>query len=88
MKKYILLLMAVMFISTSAFSQNKIRYQGEVEAGYTIGVGNLNTNRMNIHMINGIRFNQYASVGIGLGVDIYQKEDLMVEYAIPIFLNI
>lgn len=62
MKKIILVLVAAVLSATAANAQVPIRYQGEVNAGYSIGASVYNQNRTNLHLINGIRFGQYFSM--------------------------
>lgn len=87
MKKIILLIVAALLSATVAHAQAPIRYQGEVDAGYSIGAGVYNQNRTNLHLINGIRFGSYFSMGIGLGFDIYHDRYYGADLLLPIFLN-
>lgn len=92
MKKLtILLTLAILTMVGTVNAQNlKIKYQGDVQVGYSIGIGLLPMDRINIHMINGIRINKYLSTGLGLGVDYYNIKDADYsdsELIMPIFLN-
>jgi hypothetical protein len=57
-------------------------YQGIVNIGYAIGVGDLGTDRLIFHFINGYRMNNYFYMGFGTGVHYYTDAD---EALIPIF---
>ena len=56
MKKLFLLLAAIC-VASSAFAQTPIKYQGEVDLGYSLGVGEFATGRVNIHTIHGAKNN-------------------------------
>ena len=73
--------------AVTAHSQNRISYHGEFDLGYSSGVGTLAIDRFNLNFINGIKIDEYFSIGIGIGSDgyIYAKH---VETAMPIFLDI
>ncbi len=86
MKKVLLISLAIL-CSLTAKSQNRISYHGEFDLGYSSGVGTLNIDRFNFNFINGIKIDDYFSIGIGIGTDgyIYAKQ---IETAMPIFLDI
>ena len=86
MKKLFLLLTAAICVASSAFAQTPIKYQGEVDLGYSLGVGEFATGRVNIQTIHGAMIGQYFSAGIGLGVDIYHEGG--TDVVVPIFLNL
>ena len=87
MKKALLTLIFIVGISTISFAQNaNIKYHGEVEAGYTLGVGDGKTDRINVRTINGIQIGECFSYGIGIGVDYYLIEDSN-SMVIPVFAN-
>ncbi|WP_418425455.1 hypothetical protein [Alistipes sp.] len=88
MKKIILFFTAVILSATLANAQTPIRYQGEVDAGYSIGTGLLSQNRVNLHWVNGIRVGKYFSTGLGLGFDYYHQMYDKGELVLPIFLNL
>jgi hypothetical protein len=78
--------------------QNLAKYQGEVNLGYSIGVGNLGFNKVNLHTVQGVKMGDYVSAGLGFGLDwwrgIYKeyweeqgKFDLG-ELTLPIYLNV
>lgn len=69
------------------YTQNEIMYQGEVDLGYSIGVGLFATNRVNLHTVHGAKINKHLSAGIGLGLDFYHEGDPL-QIMMPIFLNV
>lgn len=86
MKKFKSILVALFMLSmTTSYAQDGIKYQGEVDLGYSIGVGTFNANRVNLHTIHGAKINKNFSVGLGIGLDYYHEGegDLMM----PIFAN-
>ncbi|MBR6831224.1 MAG: hypothetical protein IKM58_03975 [Tidjanibacter sp.] len=84
--KKLLLLAAVAIMSVCTMNaQTEIKYQGEVDLGYSLGVGDFASNRINIHTIQGVKIGDYFSTGIGLGVDLYHEGGTSV--MIPVFLN-
>lgn len=88
MKKLLLLVaMATMSICT-ANAQIPVKYHGEVDLGYSIGVGTFATGRVNIHTIQGVQIGKYFSTGLGLGLDYYHEFYEKGELAIPIYLNL
>lgn len=90
MKKFLFLFFAVFCISTIATAQ-KISYQGEVLLGYAVGVGNNPIDRVPIHIVNGVRFNDYLSMGIGVGIEYWCYYKGFMEqstYTLPVYANI
>lgn len=97
MKKNLLIVVFFVTLLTNATAQTqkrKAKYQGEVFAGYAIGIGALSYDRIHLHTIHGVRFNDYFSFGLGLGVDYFYKYDVYVdpdltasELTMPIYLN-
>ena len=83
MKKLFILLAAVC-IALSASAQAPVKYQGEVDLGYSFGVGTLASGRVNVHTIQGIKVGDYFSTGVGIGADYYISGQDMT---IPLFLN-
>lgn len=88
------LLVAIIVTITSVFSGNAqqvpVKYQGEVDLGYSIGVGTFSTGRVNLHTVQGVKISDYFSVGMGLGLDYYHDlySDMgSGELFVPIFLN-
>ncbi|WP_418409329.1 hypothetical protein [Alistipes sp.] len=90
MKKILLSIFAVFCISTFATAQ-KISYQGEVLLGYSVGVGDEPIDRIPLHIVNGVRFNDYLSMGIGVGIEYWCYFKGFMEhstYTIPVYANI
>lgn len=72
MKK--LLLFAAILLCANAFAQNgKVRYQGEVNVGYGIGMGNFKVDRFHIETIHGACINPHLFVGGGVGLSLYDR---------------
>ncbi len=88
MKKFILLVFAVIMSVSITNAQTSVKYQGEVDLSYSIGVGTFSTNRVNLHTIQGIKIGQYFSTGVGLGLDYYHEFYENGELIIPIYLNL
>ena len=100
MKKIYLFVVAV-FCATTSFAQVPVKYHGEVDAGYSLGIGLISIDRVSLHTIQGICIGKYLSTGIGLGAE-YMFTNLGVddEYGyyngdeedfamlLPIYLNI
>ncbi len=86
MKKLFLLVAATLCVALQASAQVPIKYQGEVDLGYSLGVGTFATGRVNVHTIQGARFGDYFSAGIGVGADLYHEGGM--EVMIPIYLNL
>lgn len=72
---------------SSIGAQIPAKYQPEIDLGYSIGTGTFSTNRVNIHTIQGAKFGDYFSAGIGLGVDYYHELYNIGELVVPVFLN-
>ncbi len=87
MKRFFLLTALAVLSLGSALAQTPVKYQGEVDLGYSLGVGNFGINRANLHTIHGAKIGQYFSAGIGLGLD-YYHEDGASEAMLPIYLNL
>ena len=86
MKRLFFLMVVVICIATSATAQNPIKYQGEVDLGYSLGVGEFAAGRVNIHTIHGAKFGDYFSAGVGVGLDLYHQGDTGL--MLPIYLNL
>lgn len=94
MKKILLSLSLTVLVIGANAQSSKIKYQGEVLTGYSIGIGTFAYDRINLHTIQGVRFNPYLSLGVGLGLDYYHTFDMYVntevvasELTLPIYLN-
>lgn len=88
MKKALFSMLLMILASTGASYAQKtnIAYHGEVNLGYSVGVGNLfSGNRINLHTIQGIKSGN-LSTGIGIGCDLYHEGG--VDAIIPIFWNL
>lgn len=88
MKKTLLTLIFIVGLSTMSFAQNHntIKYHGEIEAGYALGVGEDKGDRINVRTIQGFQIGEWLSTGIGVGADYYTAADGNI--LIPAFLNI
>lgn len=85
MKKLIFsTLLAIMAIFSSN-AQTNIKYNGEINLGYGIGVGDFSAGRVNLHTIQGVKIGDYFSTGVGVGFDYYHEGD---ELIVPIYLNL
>lgn len=71
-----------------AQAQEEIRYQPEVELGYSVGVGDYAAGRVNLKTVQGVRIGNHFSAGVGLGFDIYHDLTESCELIIPITLNL
>lgn len=87
MKKQILLLMALMGSFLFGGAQTPTKYQGEVDLGYSVGVGTFSTGRVNLHTVQGVKIADYFSAGLGLGLDYYHEFYDKGELFIPIYAN-
>lgn len=83
MKKILLSIFAVFCVSTFATAQ-KISYQGEVNVGYGLGVGDYQLNRFHVETIHGVRINPHIFVGAGAGLSLYDGGHATV----PIFADV
>ena len=97
MKKLLLFVVGAV-LTISAVSAQNVKYQGEVNVGYSIGVGTAPVNRANLNTIQGVKVGDYFSIGAGLGLDWWKglyadywqgqgKAD-RGELSVPIFLNV
>lgn len=88
MKKLLLLVAMATMSVCAANAQVAVKYHGEVDLGYSIGVGTFATGRVNVHTIQGVQIGKYFSTGVGLGLDYYHEFYEKGELAIPIYLNL
>lgn len=86
MKKLLLTAIAATVSLCAAHAQVPVKYQGEVDLGYSIGVGEFATGRVNLHTIQGVKIGDYFSTGVGVGVDYYHEGE--AELMIPVYLNL
>ena len=84
--KKLFLLMAATILASTVFAQTPIKYQGEVDLGYSIGTGTFAADRVNLHTIHGAKFGNHFSAGLGLGLDYYHEGE--GEIIVPIYLNV
>ena len=84
MKKILMLAVAIICATTS-FAQVPVKYHGEVDLGYSIGVGTFAAGRVNVHTIQGVQISKYFSTGVGIGLDYYHESSDLV---LPIYLNL
>ncbi len=87
MRKIFLLVMFA-FAVCVAKAQTPVKYHGEVDLGYSIGVGTFATDRINLHTIQGVQVGKYFSTGLGVGLDGYFIFDEGIDIAVPIYLNL
>lgn len=85
MKKLLFSALVALLTIGAANAQAPVKYHGEVDLGYSIGVGTFATGRVNLHTIQGVQVGKYFSTGIGLGLDFYHEGP---ELMIPIYLNL
>ena len=98
MKKLFIISLLLIACANICDAQNNIKYQGEVNLGYSIGVGSLGYNKVNLHTVQGVKVGEYVSGGLGIGVDwwrgIYkeyweaQGKFDAGELSLPIYLNV
>ncbi len=88
MKKLFCLFVAVV-VSSCVFAKTPIKYHGEVDAGYSLGVGLLAIDRVGVYTIQGISVGKYFSTGVGLGAEYvvsnFSDDDFYL--MTPIYLN-
>lgn len=97
MKRSLILAFLAVMVIVPATAQVRVKYHGEINAGYSFGIGTYAKNRVNLNTIQGIQVGEYFSVGLGFGLDWYrglypeywekQGKPDMGELAMPIFLN-
>ena len=85
--KKITLLVIMIVTAFTLNAQSLVKYHGEVNAGYSVGIGTFATNRVNIHTIQGVDISKYFSTGVGVGLDYYHElyEKGKGELALPLF---
>ena len=88
MKRVSLFLSLLLLTVGFASAKGKVSYQGEVDLGYSFGVGKRASERVNIHTIQGIKVGKYFSTGIGTGFDFYYDFDDSSEAIVPVYLNL
>lgn len=89
MKRRFGILVALLVLSFSTVSaKGLVSYQGEVDLGYSYGLGKNASERVILHTIQGIKIGKYLSTGIGAGFDFYYAFDDSSEMIVPIYINI
>jgi hypothetical protein len=69
----ILLVLVFALAATSTMAQSLVRYHGEVNIGGSFGVIGAPVNFVNFHTIQGVNITDYASVGVGFGLDMHNE---------------
>ncbi len=82
--KKLLLSLALVLVALTTNAQISPKYNGEIDFGYSVGVGDFAEGRVNLHTVQGAKLCDYFSAGLGLGLDYYHDGD---ELFIPIYLN-
>ncbi len=85
MKKLILSAAAAVLSVCAAQAQTPVKYQGEVDLGYSIGVGTFGTGRVNLHTVQGVKVGRHFSTGLGQGFDLYHEG--ATDLILPIYVN-
>ena len=88
MKKLLLLAATAAMAISAVNAKIPVKYHGEADLGYSIGVGTFSTCRANLHTIQGVQVGRYFSAGLGLGLDHYHEFYEIGVLAIPIYLNL
>lgn len=95
MKRLFLLAVAAAMSVSVANAQVPVKYQGEVDLGYSIGVGTISLSRVNLHTIQSARIGNYFSAGVGVGLDYYHDIDKYMgdawnkgELVLPLYLDL
>ena len=69
----ILFVLVFALAATSTMAQSLVRYHGEVNIGGSVGVIGAPVNFVNLHTIHGVNITDYASVGVGFGLDMHNE---------------
>ena len=88
MKKLLLLAATAAMAISAVNAKIPVKYHGEADLGYSIGVGTFSTCRANLHTIQGVQGGRYFPAGLGLGLDHYHEFYEIGVLAIPIYLNL
>lgn len=67
--KKITLLVIMIVTAFTLNAQSLVKYHGEINAGYSVGIGTFATNRVNVHTIQGVDISKFFSTGVGIGLD-------------------
>ena len=88
MKRVLFLVAILTLCFSSSRAEGVVNYQGEIECGYSLGMGGNATGRVNLHTIQGISIGKYLSTGVGAGLDYHYNFDETSELIVPVFLNV
>ncbi len=69
----------------SADINHLANFQGGIEFGYGVGIGEYGINNLRINVISEYKFNPYFSMGLGLGARLYYEDPSCI--GIPIFVH-
>lgn len=65
---------------TAHYKDNYPHYQGDISAGYGLGVGDItkviNTDRIQVETVHGVRISPYAFLGLGVGLNYFYNFDI------------
>ena len=61
-----------------------VKYQGELDFGYSLSVGLFIDDRIYLHTVQGAKIGDYFSAGVGIGFDVSLDE----YYYMPLYLNL
>lgn len=90
MKAKVLLILAVLLsvFTLNSQAQSESKYLGEIDLGYSIGTGISSVDLVSFYTTHGVKFNDYLSVGAGIGIDYYFPPDIDNIVCMPIYANI
>ena len=74
MKKVIILAMIFSISVFTTMAQTSVKYNGEINVGYSIGVGSYPVNRVNLNTIQGIKIGEYFLNVLYLAIIFFFKE--------------
>lgn len=66
-----------------------VGYHGEIVAGASVGISELQNHRLQLHTIQGVSIGEGLTAGIGFGADLYTAADFEGDFDImvPIYAN-
>lgn len=97
MKKFICSLLFVSALCSSLNAQTSsfpsVKYNGDVNFGYGVGVGQLSLDRISIGTIQGVKIGDYFSTGLGIQMDYFYNYDKLIhagsgELALPLYVDL
>lgn len=80
-----LLSLLLLCMAITANAQISIKYRGDVDLGFSLGVGTFAADRINLHTTQGVQIGKHFSTGLGVGLDYYYDGN---ELVVPLFLNL